>query len=41
MLGNLGDLPAARQARRALEEEMQRLMTALRPYLGEGEECAS
>jgi CheY-like chemotaxis protein len=40
-LGSLGDLPAARQARRALEEEMQRLLKALRPYLRENDECAS
>jgi signal transduction histidine kinase/DNA-binding NarL/FixJ family response regulator/HPt (histidine-containing phosphotransfer) domain-containing protein len=41
MLGTLGDLQAARQARRALEDEMQRLVKALRPYLRENDECAS
>jgi signal transduction histidine kinase/DNA-binding NarL/FixJ family response regulator/HPt (histidine-containing phosphotransfer) domain-containing protein len=41
MLGNLGDLQAARQARRALEDEMQRLVKALRPYVRENDACAS
>jgi signal transduction histidine kinase/DNA-binding NarL/FixJ family response regulator/HPt (histidine-containing phosphotransfer) domain-containing protein len=41
MLGSLGDMPAARQARRALEEEVERLVNALRPYIRENDACAS